>query len=95
MVSKREREKIELELEEELLEDKSDIGQDWEIGEKKPDTYVIYIDRRIDCPWCKKARELLISLGKVFSEIDMSEPGVKEFFRQHRHKTVPQVSTLR
>lgn len=53
--------------------------------------YKLYTDKRIDCPWCIKARELLQVYGIDYKEFDVSEPGVKEMFSEKGLRTVPQV----
>lgn len=44
-----------------------------------------------NCPYCDGAKTLLNSMAEEYVEIDINEPGVRDWLKEQGHKTVPQI----
>jgi len=53
--------------------------------------FVIYTRNKPFCPFCRDLKELLESKGIDFVEYDLDDEGIREFFSERGHRTVPQV----
>jgi glutaredoxin len=65
---------------------------DWSYDEEK--RFLIYT--RDDCPWCVKAKELIVSKGHSYSEVDVSDYDTRQLFFETYgldgyKRTVPQI----
>lgn len=67
---------------------------EWDYGQALP-TFTIYT--RQDCPWCVKVKNLLISQGAVFQEVDLSDTAERAYwfndrgFYTEENRTLPKV----